>query len=106
MREEKQLKWEIGTLTARQRSYQVPSGLTILSKPAFTYRLESISSSRLLASNTQVYGPFRAPSTCHESQFSHLRPVKGHFTPKSGEIPTYTHLDEWQSCCSRNLLKR
>jgi len=74
MQEEELLKWEIGTLTTRQRSYRAPSRLKILSNRAFAYLLESVSSA-FLASNAPVYGPFLAPDTCHESQFSHLRPL-------------------------------
>jgi hypothetical protein len=105
MQEEELLKWEIGTLTTRQRSYRAPSRLKIRSTRAFAYLLESVSSA-FPASNVPVYGPFLTPGTCHESHFSHLRPFKGLLPGKNGEIPTYTHSNEWQSCFSRALLER
>ena len=50
--------------------------------------------------------PVKPVVTCHESQFSHLRPLEGRLSRKNGEIPTYTHINQWQPCTSRALLER
>jgi hypothetical protein len=106
MPEEELLKWEIGTLTTRRESRRVLSRPETLSNQSFAYLLKLISEASLRAEKVYIYGPSRTSVTCHESQFSHLCPLEGRLSRKNGEIPTYTHLTQWQPCTSRTLLER
>jgi len=50
--------------------------------------------------------PVKPDVTCRDSQFSDFAPFTGPMTHKNGEIPTYTHINQWQPCTSRALLGR
>jgi hypothetical protein len=50
--------------------------------------------------------PVKPVVTCRESQFSDFAPFTGPMTHKNSEIPTYTHINQWQPCTSRALLER
>jgi len=106
MQEEELRQWEIDTLTTRPGSYRALARLETLLNHLFLYPLTLISETPLQAVKKCALGASRAPVTCHESQFSHLRPLKGHLSRKNGEISTYTHLNEWQSCTGKALPER
>jgi len=106
MQEEELLKWEIGTLTTRRRSFRALSRPETLLNQSFHCLLSLISRAPLQAAKVCVFHPFRTSITCRESQFSHLQTMKVRLSPKNSEIPTYTHLSEWQSCTSRALPER
>jgi hypothetical protein len=106
MHEEERNKWELDSLTTRQGRYPAPVRANFPANVSFS-RLLTYSHWRYRKTPpVAIVIPVKPVVTCRESQFSDFAPFTSPMSRKNGEIPTYTHITQWQPCSSRALLER